>query len=125
MFVFLNIGNFNQSIIRIENLSSEIFIEIFDYLNALDIYEIFSNLNFRFQQLLRWSSLLLKLNCCAPIDEVLAMGDYQSIFSRHGSQLLSIQIWADSDAEYNHLISSFILTSTLIRLESFFVYGIE
>ncbi len=46
----------------IENLSNELFYEIFDYLDGIDIYEAFSNLNYRFQQLLTSSSILFKID---------------------------------------------------------------
>jgi hypothetical protein len=45
----------------IEDLSNEIFYEIFDYLDGWEIYETFSNLNHRFEQLLNSSLLLLKI----------------------------------------------------------------
>ena len=50
-----------MSITSIENLSNEFFYEIFDYLNAWHIYIAFSNLNYRFQQLLDNSSILYKI----------------------------------------------------------------
>ncbi|CAF1241103.1 unnamed protein product [Adineta steineri] len=46
----------------IENLPNEIFYEIFDYLEGCLLYEAFSNLNYRFQQLLIDSSVRLKIN---------------------------------------------------------------
>ncbi|CAF3903636.1 unnamed protein product [Adineta steineri] len=42
----------NRPITSIENLSDEIFYEIFDYIDAGPIYQIFSDLNYRFEQLL-------------------------------------------------------------------------
>jgi hypothetical protein len=51
----------NESITSIENLSNEIFLEIFEYLTGFDIFEAFSHLNFRFQNLLNSSLLLLKI----------------------------------------------------------------
>ncbi|CAF3188168.1 unnamed protein product [Rotaria socialis] len=50
----------DQLIICLEDLSNEIFYEIFDYLNGCEIVKAFSNLNFRFKQLLYSSSLLIK-----------------------------------------------------------------
>jgi hypothetical protein len=50
-----------MSITYIEHLSNEFFYEIFDYLDAWDIYAAFSNLNYRFQQLLLNSSILYKI----------------------------------------------------------------
>lgn len=48
------------SIVSIENLSNEIFYEIFDYLDFSHTYEAFSNLNIRFQQLINSTSLLVR-----------------------------------------------------------------
>ena len=45
-----------------ENLSNEIIYEIFDYLDMYDIYQGFMDLNSRFQNLLMYSSLPLKIN---------------------------------------------------------------
>ncbi|CAF3979589.1 unnamed protein product, partial [Rotaria sordida] len=45
-----------------ENLSNELFYEIFDYLEGCDLFKAFSNLNNRFQALLTSSSLRLKID---------------------------------------------------------------
>jgi hypothetical protein len=45
----------------IENLSNELFYDIFDYLDGYDILNAFSNLNIRLKNLLDYSSLLLKI----------------------------------------------------------------
>ncbi len=46
----------------IEDLSNELFYEIFEYLNGCEIYNAFSNLNIRFQNLLTFSSQPLKIH---------------------------------------------------------------
>ncbi|CAF4238443.1 unnamed protein product [Adineta steineri] len=43
----------NQLVNSLENLSNDLFYEIYDYLEGLDICVAFSNLNARFQQLIR------------------------------------------------------------------------
>jgi hypothetical protein len=50
-----------MSISCVENLSNEIFHEIFEYLNGCDVYETFSNLNNRFEEILHCSSLRFKI----------------------------------------------------------------
>ncbi|CAF3936552.1 unnamed protein product [Rotaria sp. Silwood1] len=50
-----------KSINCIEDLSNEIFYEIFDYLNGYDVYKAFSNFNNPFENLLIKSSLLMKI----------------------------------------------------------------
>ncbi|CAF1391502.1 unnamed protein product [Adineta ricciae] len=52
----------NESINSFENLCNDIFYEICDYLEGLDICRAFLNLNSRFQQLLKHSSIRLKIN---------------------------------------------------------------
>jgi hypothetical protein len=47
---------------RFEDLSNELFYEIFDYFDSCYTYETFSYLNNRFYQLIHYSSLPLKLN---------------------------------------------------------------
>ncbi|CAF4058320.1 unnamed protein product [Adineta steineri] len=48
-----------------EDLSNEILLEIFDYVNGYDIYKSFHNLNSRFQQFLTSSSILFKIKLCS------------------------------------------------------------
>ncbi len=45
-----------------ENLSNELFYEIFDYLDGCDIFNAFSNLNKRFQNLISCSSIPIKVD---------------------------------------------------------------
>ncbi|CAF4157448.1 unnamed protein product [Rotaria sordida] len=54
-------NEFDRSITSIENLPMEFFYELFDYLDGYAIYKAFSNLNYRFQQLLNSPSLLFKI----------------------------------------------------------------
>ncbi len=51
-----------NSINCIENLPNELFYEIFDYLEGCSLYEVFSYLNTRFQELLTCSSIRLRIN---------------------------------------------------------------
>ena len=50
------------SITHFEALSNEVLYEIFDYLDSCHIYEAFSNLNTRFQYLLDYSPVPLRIN---------------------------------------------------------------
>ncbi len=60
--MYYNLDELTQLITSIENLSNELFYEIFEYLDGLDIYIAFSNLNYRFQQLVTSSSIRFKIN---------------------------------------------------------------
>ena len=51
-----------MSISLFEDFSNEFFYEIFDYLNGCEIYEAFSDLNTRFQQLLDDPSFRYKIH---------------------------------------------------------------
>ncbi len=46
----------------LENLSNELFYEIFDYSDGCDIYHVSANLNIRFQNLLFHSSIPMKID---------------------------------------------------------------
>ncbi len=51
-----------KAITSIEHLSNDLFYDIFEYFEGFDLYRAFSNLNTRFQDLLKWSSLRLKIH---------------------------------------------------------------
>jgi hypothetical protein len=59
--MFIATYNKKKSITCIEDLSNEIFYEIFEYLDGCEIYKAFFNLNSRFQHLITYSSLPLKI----------------------------------------------------------------
>jgi len=110
----------NQLIISsIENLSNELFYEIFDYLDGIDIYEAFSNLNYRFQQLLTSSSILFKIDLNDITSEEIFMVNYQQI--KH--QIYSI--YFQLPVNINQLLTSFTIDSSFNRLESLVIEDIE
>ncbi len=64
-FIFNNLSlilKFDLGSTCLEDLSNELFYEIFDYLDGCHIHQSFSNLNSRFQHLLTHSYLPLKIN---------------------------------------------------------------
>ncbi len=73
----MKLGEFDRSITCIKNLSNECFYEIFDYLDGCQIYEAFSNLNYRFQQLLNSSSLLFNIKCNPPVAKHILMKNWK------------------------------------------------
>ncbi|CAF4352541.1 unnamed protein product [Rotaria sp. Silwood2] len=89
--------------IYLENLSNELFYEIFDYLDSCDLYKAFSNLNIRFQNLIFRSSFPLKINFCAKS---------KSIIEEYCQHLIIPNI---------HRIISFNLRSELV-IDQFFQY---
>ncbi|CAF3670838.1 unnamed protein product [Rotaria sp. Silwood1] len=74
-----------------EDLSNELLCEIFDYLDGYWLYQIFSNLNFRLEQLLHSSSVLLKTSFhILKNDENMNMFKRFMFANRH--QIFSIHI---------------------------------
>lgn len=53
---------FSEPITSLENLPNDLFFEIFDYIEGCTLYEAFSNLNNRFQLLLKSSSIRFKID---------------------------------------------------------------
>ncbi|CAF1537821.1 unnamed protein product, partial [Rotaria sordida] len=103
-----------MSITSIENLSNEFFYELFDYLNGIHIYNGFSNLNHRFQQLLKSSSLLFKIEFFFPSDKLYKTIFKQLIYLKH--QIYSFNLCIP--LQDKHFFSSYPIDSSLNRLES-------
>jgi hypothetical protein len=128
---FLNKGDSNEMGSSIENLSNEIFYEIFDYLDGLDIYLAFSNLNYRFEQLLTCSSIRYKINLYYSTTKELFLNNYKQI--KHQIYSINFQLPKKSmnelltiDCSFNNLQSILIgdiqkekLISLLIHLSDF------
>ena len=88
--------------------------EIFGYLDGCLIYQVFSNLNTRFEQLLNSSTLLLRINSKYFNNDCL--NQYKQIIHRHRHQIFSIH----SGLSYflNDFEFTFPVDSSLQRLES-------
>ncbi|CAF1493707.1 unnamed protein product [Rotaria sordida] len=82
-------SSLNMSITLIENLSNEFFFEIFEYLDGYEIYQTFSNLNHRFQQLINSSSLLLKFNYhYLTTSDKIHMNNFKQFLLNHKHQIV-------------------------------------
>jgi hypothetical protein len=81
-----------MSITTIENLSNEYFYEIFEYLDGCEIYQAFSNVNDRFQQLINSSLLLLKFNFPCLKYNLKYKNIYKELFVHHKHQILSFYL---------------------------------
>ncbi|CAF1276540.1 unnamed protein product [Adineta steineri] len=97
----------------IENLSNEIFYEIFDYLDGLDICIAFSNLNYRFQQLLIFSSFRYKINLDFSTKREKFLNNYKQI--QHQTHSISFII---SKKSMNKLLISFQIDRSFNNLQS-------
>jgi len=115
------IDGHHQSINHIENLSNEIFYEIFDYLNGCAINQAFENLNHRFQQFLQSPSLLLKLRINSQSNELYMHYKRTINFNQH--QILSINLLT-VNRDIGIIITSPI-NSSFTRLKSLTLNGIE
>ena len=93
----MKLDEFNRSITCIENLSNEFFYEIFDYLDGCEIYEAFSYLNYRFQQLLNSSSLLFKIKYDYSTSEEIFLNNYEHIIVHNRHQIYSIYLYELED----------------------------
>ncbi|CAF1226175.1 unnamed protein product [Adineta steineri] len=107
---------------KIENFSNEIFYEIFDYLDGCGIYRIFSNLNYRFYQLLNSSLLLYKIKFHFTSDN-LFMNNYQHMKYINPHQIISLNL--SSELYIDKFLSSFNINSSLDRLQSIYLQNIQ
>ncbi|CAF1250273.1 unnamed protein product [Adineta steineri] len=82
--------NYSRSII--EDFSNELFYEIFNYLDGYHIYHIFSNINYRFQQLINSSSLRLKIKHCSNISNEILRFNKEQIYSLSLNESFSINL---------------------------------
>ncbi|CAF0869307.1 unnamed protein product [Rotaria sordida] len=112
-----------MSITSIENLSNELFYEIFDYFNGCEIYQTFSNLNYCFQQLLNSSSFRFKINFHHSTSIEIFMNNYKQIILLNKDQIFSIHL--TSSTHNNQIISLLNIDSSFIHLESLFFSSIE
>jgi len=107
-----------------ENLSNEIFYEVFDYLDGIDIYNAFSNLNDRFEQLLNSSSFRFKIQFYPPSDEYeLYIKIYKQLILLHEHQMCSFHLSTSSQNE--QILSSFPFHCSLDHLESLVLNEIQ
>jgi hypothetical protein len=121
-YFFIILDEYNQPITSIENLSNELFYEIFDYLDGHEIYEAFSNLNRYFQQLLNSLSCLVKVKFDS-FDEEIWNNDIQyKKLLIYGNQIFSMKIKLPFTK--NPFFFLFFLDSSLNRLESLSVVEI-
>ncbi|CAF1502734.1 unnamed protein product [Rotaria sordida] len=112
-------NNFARTITFIENLSNEIFYEIFDYLDGYEIYNTFSNLNHHFQQLLDSPSLILKIKLDNSTYNESSMNNYQQYLLRNKHKIFSIEF--ELSFEKNNHLSWFTFDLSLSRLESIYI----
>lgn len=105
-----------MSITSIENLSNEFFYEIFDYLDGCDIYNAFSNLNYRFEEFLKNSSVLFKIKFDDSILNEICINAWKHMIHLNTPQILSIYLSMSFDI--NCLLAPVFINSSFTNLQS-------
>ena len=107
----------NLSINSLENLSNEIFHEIFDYLYGWEIYCAFSNLNNRFEKLLDSPSILYRIQLIDRFESnEISLYKWIYFMCLNRKQIYSIQL--SMLLETNRLLPPMFIDSSFDRLES-------
>jgi hypothetical protein len=127
MKVFLNMKNlflysFRKSIAHIEDLSNELFYEIFEYLDGYEIYKSFSKLNNRFQDLLLSSSLPLKIDFY--FKSLLEMKQCWEQFIIPNKHKI-VSFYLKNHSVTNHFLSQYTIDVLFNHLKSIVIYGIN
>lgn len=108
----------NHSISTLENFSHELFYEIFDYLDGIDLIQSFSNLNDRFERLINNPLLLFKINISRPSkQEPASIDHWKQILNVNKHQIYSITLEKPLDKN-GFFISSLLLDSSFDHLQS-------
>ncbi|CAF3590434.1 unnamed protein product [Rotaria sp. Silwood2] len=97
---------------RLEDLSNEIFFEIFDYFHALDIFTSFTSLNQRISSILQLIPLRIIIshnNCRRQIDFL------SSYLTYHDDQVISLKIH-DTILDYSSIINLLFSTEFLCSI---------
>ncbi|CAF1365485.1 unnamed protein product [Rotaria sordida] len=105
----------NSWISCFEDLSNDLFCEIFDYFNGYELFESFSNLNFRFEKILHSSSVLLK-NRFYLFGNDGMMNTFKDYMLTNHHQIFSISI--KFLLEKSSFFSSFLFDSSFDHLQS-------
>jgi hypothetical protein len=121
LIVFFILFQFRKRIISIEDLSNEIFYDIFDYFDGCQLYESFSNLNTHFTNLLIHPSLLLKINLCS-YQPLIFEQTCMNLINPNKSQIISLRLSNPSVIE--PFMKSLMISSLFSRLQSLAINGI-
>ncbi|CAF3831795.1 unnamed protein product [Rotaria sp. Silwood1] len=105
----------------IENLSNELFYEIFDYLDGSDIYQTFSNLNHRFQHLLNSSFFPLKITINSSSYKTYT-NTYKQLLFNNKHRIISLHLILP--LQNNEFFLSYSIDSSFNRLESLVLFKI-
>ncbi|CAF1363796.1 unnamed protein product [Rotaria sordida] len=103
-----------NSLTHIEDLSNELFFEIFDYLHALDIFTAFNSLNKRISSILQ----IIPLRIIISYDHCHRQIDFLSSYLNfHSHQVISIKTY-DTIRDYSSIINLLFNRHYFINLQS-------
>ena len=98
----------------IENLSDELLCEIFDYLDGYQVFQAFSNINCRFEQLIHSSYVLIKT--CFSIYQNDKLNLFEQFIFSNRNQIFSVYL--NFYLQDSYLFSWYLFDSSFHRLES-------
>jgi hypothetical protein len=101
---------FGREVTQFEELSNEILYEIFDYLDASDIFYGFLSLNIRFDRLIKHSFLPIKLTRSATFDDITNV-HYRQLINTNKHRIISLYLKDTSHLSY--------FTTLLVKHELF------
>ena len=110
-----------NNVSRFEDLSNELFLAIFDYLHALDLFQAFASLNSRISSILLLAQLrihIYKSHCHHQIET------FSSYLIHHTDQVISLSLH-DEVRDYSSVIPFFFDRHTFINLRSCKFYSIS
>ena len=113
---------YSISITCIEDMSNELFYEIFDYLDGYNIYKTFSNLNIRFQHLTNSSSLLFKISLDQTMSSEIR-NDYKEVINHNKQHILSLRLC--NSLFIDEIFTVCVLYASFDRLESLGLFQIS
>lgn len=114
----------NRSITSFENLSNELFYEIFDYLDGIHLHQAFSNLNQHFQRLITAPFLLLKIDAYRSFRKDQFFKNWKQIIESHRHQIYSLRL--DESLQGEQLFPSLSsLDSSFNHLQSFNIWSCD
>ncbi|CAF4688792.1 unnamed protein product [Rotaria sp. Silwood1] len=106
---------------HIEDLSNEIFFEIFDYLHALDIFTAFNSLNKRISSILQIIPLRILISYDHCYRQINFLSSYLNF---HSHQVISIKIY-DTIRDYSSIINLLFNRHYFINLQSCIFFSIK
>ncbi|CAF5028316.1 unnamed protein product, partial [Rotaria sp. Silwood1] len=94
-----------------ENLPNEIFYEMFDFLDGYDIYQAFSNLNNRFENLINSSLLMtIQISSSTTLDS-----RYKHFLDSNKHRIISLRF--STEPIFDHFIKFYTIDSSFLRLQ--------